>query len=312
MPTVTDNLLRYRPWRGELHGPGWAPWAMARTALWLMFRRWLFWGLYALGLMVFFFFFYGQYLVVWIQQQTATQTVSVVGLPVKVGELTKFLDRLNLNGSAHTFGNFIWFQGFIVMIVLALAGSLLVGNDFHHGSLPFYLSKPIGRRHYLLGKWLAVGLFVNLMTTLPALVLFAEAGLLYDWDVYYVDHARELAGILGYGLALTTVLGLLLVATAVWVRRTVPLVMVWTGLFVLCRTLSNLLVEGLHLDVRWRLIDLWNDLYLVGLWCLGVDRDTIRPPNQPEFWEAAAACGAVCAVCLVYLRRRIQAVEVVK
>jgi len=311
MPAVTDNLLRYRPWRGELHGPAWGAWAMARTALWLMFRRWMFWGLYALGLMVFFFFFYGQYLVVWIQQQTATQTVSVVGLPVKVGDLTKFLDRLNLNGSAHTFGNFVWFQGYIVMIVLALAGSLLVGNDFRHGSLPFYLSKPIGRRHYLLGKWLAVGLFVNLMTTLPALVLFFQAGLLYDWDVYYADHLRELAGIFGYGLALTTVLGLLLVATAVWVRRTVPLVMVWTGLFVLCRTMSNLLVDGLRLDVRWRLIDLWNDLYLVGLWCLGAGRETIRPTNQPEFWEAAAVCGAVCVLCLAYLWRRIQAVEVV-
>ena len=49
------------------------------------------------------------------------------------------------------------------MIVLALAGSVLVGNDFHHGSLPFYLSKPIGRRHYVLGKCLGVGAFVNLI-----------------------------------------------------------------------------------------------------------------------------------------------------
>jgi ABC-type transport system involved in multi-copper enzyme maturation permease subunit len=311
MQPLTDNLLRYRPWRGDLHGPAWGSWAMARTSLWLMFRRWMFWGLYALGLMVFFFFFYGQYLVVWIQQQTATQTVSVVGLPIKVGELTKFLDRLNLNGNAHTFGNFFWFQGFIVMIVLALAGSLLVGNDFHHGSLPFYLSKPIGRRHYLLGKCLAVGLFVNLMTTLPALILFVQAGLLYDWDVYYVEHARQLAGVFGYGAVLTVTLSLLLVATAVWVRRTVPLVMVWTGLFVLCRTMSNLLVDGAKLSVEWRLIDLWNNLYLVGLWCLGAQRDTIRPVNQPEFWQAAVACGVVCAASLVYLRRRIQAVEVV-
>ena len=149
------------------------------------------------------------------------------------------------------------------------------------------------------------------LTTLPALILFIQAGLLYDWEVYYVDHARQFLGILGYGLALTVTLSLLLVATAVWVRRTVPLVMVWTGLFVLCRTLANLLVQGAHLDVRWRLVDLWNDLYLVGLWALGADRTTIRPANQPEYWEAAAACGAVCVLCLLYLRRRIQAVEIV-
>lgn len=307
---VTDNLLHYRPWRGTFRGPTSASWAMARTSLFLLARRKIFWGLYALALMVFFFFFYGQYLVVWIQEQTAQQTVQFGGVPVKVGDLTKFLDRLNLNGSAHTFGNFIWFQGYVVMLVLALAGAVLVGNDFAHGSLPFYLAKPIGRRHYLLGKFLAIGLFLNLVTTVPAFVLYVQAGLLYDWQSYYLDHVRELAGIVGYGLALTVTLGLLLIATAVWVRRTVPLIMVWTGLFVLTRLLAAMLVDGAKLDVRWKLLDLWNDLYLVGLWCLGASHESIRGA-QPEFWEAAAACGVVVVACLVYLRRRIQAVEII-
>jgi ABC-2 type transport system permease protein len=310
MPTVTDNLLHYRPWRGEFRGPLYGSWAMARTSLFLLARRKLFWGLYALAFLVFFFYFNGQYLVVWIQQRTAEQTVPFAGVPVKVGELTKFLDRLNLNGSAHTFGNFIWFEGYVVMIVLALAGAVLVGNDFAHGSLPFYLSKPIGRRHYLLGKFLAIGLFLNLITTVPAFLLYVQAGLLYDWQSYYVDHLRELAGIVGYGLALTATLGTLLLATAVWVRRTVPLVMVWTGLFVMTRLLAAMLVEGAKLDARWKLIDLWNDLYLVGLWCLGVSRESIRG-DQPEFWEAAAACGVVIVLCLLYLRRQIQAVEII-
>ena len=59
--------------------------------------------------------------------------------------------------------------------MLALAGSVLVGNDFLHGSLPFYLSKPIGRWHYVLGKCLAIGVFVNLMTTLPAILAVARS-----------------------------------------------------------------------------------------------------------------------------------------
>ena len=64
-------------------------------------------------------------------------------------------------------------------------------------------------------------------------------------------------------------------------------------------------------DPRWRLIDLWNDLYLVGLWCLGADFATVRPAPQPEVWEAAAVVGGVCAVCWLYLRKRVQAVEVI-
>jgi ABC-2 type transport system permease protein len=191
MAAQTDTLLRYRPWRGTLHGPVWSALAMARVSLRLMFRRRLYWGLFALSLLVFFFFFYGQYLVVWISTQLADDTVPIAGMKVPLKDFTKFLDRLALNGTTHTFGNFIWFEGYVVVIVLALAGSVLVGNDFAHGSLPFYLSKPIGRWHYVLGKCLAIGVFVNLATTIPAVLLWLQAGLLYDWQVYYTLRGQK-------------------------------------------------------------------------------------------------------------------------
>lgn len=311
MPTQTDTLLRYRPWRGTLHGPVWSALAMARVSLRLMFRRRLYWGLFALSLLVFFFFFYGQYLVVWITTQVNDDTVPIAGMKVPIKDFTKFLDRLALNGSTHTFGNFIWFQGYVVVIVLALAGSVLVGNDFFYGSLPFYLSKPIGRWHYVLGKCLAIGVFVNLATTIPAALLWLEAGLLLDWQTYYLDNLDLLAGVFAYGLVLTVTLSLLVVATAVAVRRTVPMVMIWMGVFVMMRLLAGWLVDALKFDEHWRLIDLWNNLYLTGLWCLGADPATVRPQPQPPFWEAAAVVGGVGVACLVYLHRRVQAVEIV-
>ena len=311
MGTQAETLLRYRPWRGTPRGPGYAAVALARASLTLMARRRLFWGLFALGGLVFFFFFYAQYLVVWINTQLTTETVRFAGVPVAAGDLAKFLARLSLNGTDHTFGNFIWFQGYVLVIVLALAGAVLVGNDFAHGSLPFYLAKPIGRWHYVLGKGLAVGAVVNLYTTLPAVVLWVEAGLLYDWHSYYLDNLHLLAGAVGYGLVLTACLSLMVIATAVAVRRTVPLVMIWMGVFGLLRLVAAWLVDGLKADARWRLIDLWNDLYLCGVWCLGVDPATVRPPPQPAYWEAAAVVGGVCLLCLLYLRRRVQAVEIV-
>ncbi len=311
MISQTDNLLRYRPWRGTPRGPLFASLAMARVSMRLMLRRRLLWGLFGLALLIFFFFFYAQYLVVWITNQLSTETVRFAGVPVTVSNLTKFLDRLALNGTTHTFGNFIWFQGYVLVIVLALAGSVLVGNDFFHGSLPFYLSKPIGRWHYILGKCLAIGAFINLLVTLPAIVLWIEAGLLYDWQTYYLDNLNLLLGVFGYALVLTVTLSLLVVATAVWVRRTVPLVMVWMGLFVFLRMLGGWLVDGLKYDERWRLIDLWNSLYLCGLWCLQADPETIRPQPQPQYWQAWLVVIGVCVACVLYLRRRIHAVEIV-
>src|SRR5919202_879459 len=220
------NLLHYRPWRGEFREPWAAVWPIARVGLRMMFRYWPFWVIYGLGLMVFLLFFFGQYLLAWAETQTAETDVRVGGFGrADPRDLVRVLRHiLKLNGTGETYRNFFWYQGYIVMVVLALAGALLVGNDIRHGSMPFYLSKPITRWHYLLGKCLAVGVFINMMTTLPALLLFVQY-----------------------------------------------------------RLLDPLLVDGLSFGPRWRLIDLWNDAYLVGNWCLGINRESIRPYPQPEF-----------------------------
>lgn len=304
MANVSDSLLRYRSWQGADRSALFGCWAMARSSFRIILRKKAFWLMIALAAMIFFFFFYGQYLIVWVGLQAGQQTVSFGGIPVKLDGLTKFLERLNLNGTAHTFGNLIWFEGYIVMIILALAGSIIVGNDFHFNSMPFYLSKPISRMHYVLGKCLSVGMLVNLVTTVPALILFIQAGLLYDWKSYYLTHLRQLIGIFGYGALLTVVLGLILVAVSIAVRRTVPLVMIWTGLFVLLPLLGRWLVEGPQFSPRWRLIDLWNNLYLCGLWLLDADFKEVKVEKNPASLDAGIVLLIVSILCWLYLWRK--------
>src|SRR5262249_31410047 len=139
-----------------------------------------------------------------------------------------------------------------VMMVLALAGAVVVGNDFRLGGLAFYLTKPLSRWHYVAGKCLAVALFINLMTTLPALVLFVQYGMLNTYD-YLWDNWRLALGIVAYGLLLTVFLSLFLVAVASLLRRTVPLLMAWTTVFVFLRQLAWAMVRVGNLDVHWRL-----------------------------------------------------------
>lgn len=321
------GLLHYRPWRGQLHGAMSAVWPIARVSLWMILRRKLFWALYALALFVFLMFFFGQYLLAWAETQVGEATVMVGPMRTKPADLIEiFRTALKLNGTGETYRNFFWWQGYMVMIVLALAGSILIGNDFHFGSLPFYLSKPVNRWHYLGGKCLAVAVFVNLLTTVPALVLFIQYGLLASWH-YFVGEGTTIAlgslafnlpvnplllGIIGYGLVLTVCLTLMLLATATWLRRTVPMIMVWTTFFLFLRLLGAALVDGLHYDARWRLIDLWNSSYLVGNACLGIAHSTIRPAPQPPTWEAGLVLTVVSLLCLMYLSLRIRAVEIVR
>jgi len=312
MAETTPNLLHYRGWTGQFYGPHRTVFAIARIALSQVLRRKLFWVLYAFGLLFFFMFFFGQYLLAWTESQTDEQVVTVGVFRTNPVEFVQLLrGALKLNGSGEMYRNFFRFQGSMVVIILAMAGSVLVGNDFQFGSLPFYLSKPLSPWHYLLGKCLAVAGIVNLMTTLPAMVLYFQYGVLTSWD-YFVTDYRLLFGILGYGLELTLCLSLILVATAGWLRRTVPMIMAWTTVFIFFRFLAGALVNGLQMSPRWRLIDLWNDTYLFGNYCLGVGADRIWPPGQPAVGEAALVLGVVCIVCLTYLTVRIRAVEIVR
>jgi len=302
------QLLHYRPWRGRFRSSAWSIWPVARLSLAMVFRRKLFWVLYGLALFIFLLFFFGQYLLFFAETQTESR-IPLVGGSISTQYLIRlFRTVLKLDATAQMYLNLFWYQGYMVMVVLALAGAILVGNDIRFGSLPFYLAKPISARHYLLGKCLAIVVFVNLMTTLPAVCLFVQYGLLSSYD-YFTESGYLLGGIFAYGLILSSFLALLLVATAVAVRRTVPLIMMWTTLFFFFRRLAEALVDRLYYDPRWRLIDLWNDLYLVGNACLGVDVNSFR--RQPRLTEVVIVLLAVSVLCLTYLIRRIRAVEVV-
>jgi ABC-type transport system involved in multi-copper enzyme maturation permease subunit len=299
------ELLHYRPWTGTFRGPWASVRPVARVALSMLFRRRMFWALYALSLMIFMLFFFGQYLLAYAEVQ-APPAKGQFNPRDLVGLLRGFLE---MDGKGTTYRTFMEYQGWMVMIVLALAGSILVGNDLRFGSLPYYLSKPISRRHYLAGKALAVAVFINLMTTVPAVMLFVQYGLLDSWR-YFFERSYLFFGILGYGAVLTVCLSLLLLASAMWLRRTVPLIMMWTTLFLFCRLLGRALVFGLRYNPRWRLIDLWNDMYLLGNWCLRMEPSNVY--FQPALHEAALVLGGVTLLCLTYLVMRIRAVEIVK
>ena len=165
------QLLHYRAWQGAFRSPAWAIWPVARWR-WFRLARWrLFWTLYAAGLLLFLMFFFGAYLLDWAETQIPTEAIQFGKVKVEPDRLVKALRQTNrvLNGSQDTFGYFFVYQGLMVMIVLALTGSVMVGDDYTYGSVPFYLAKPINRWHFLVGKMLAVGIVVNLLTTLPAL-----------------------------------------------------------------------------------------------------------------------------------------------
>ncbi len=132
------NLLHYRGWTGQFRGPFWSMLTIARVALSQVFRRKLFWVLYAFGLLFFFMFFFGQYLLAWTESQMDEQVVTVGVFRTEPAQFVQLLRKsLRIDGSGEMYRNFFRFQASMVVVILAMAGAVLVGNDFQFGCFVF-------------------------------------------------------------------------------------------------------------------------------------------------------------------------------
>lgn len=287
------ELTGYRGWDGKRRSSWRAVMSIVRTGVVMILRRWLFWLLIGLGLMNFLFNFAFIYL-------KATLTVQNKGV-------AQFLDNYQVTGTGEAYADFMQAQASITALLLAFAGASLIGADYRQGGMIFYLSRRIERRHYIVGKLLTVATIVTLITTLPALLLYVQYGVLSNSLDYFLENPRILAGILGYGAVLAVVQSLLLFAVAAWVHRAVPLVMCWLGIFVLLEALGAA-ARQINDNRQWLLLGLWQDMHRIGEWCFGA-RDPKRVPTGPE---CTAVLAAVCVVCLIVIIRRVRAVEIVR
>lgn len=274
----------------------WACWPIARTGVLLVLRRKIFWLLIGLALVNFLFLFATIYLKAQIGAQNP--------------RFREFIDRIlqGVTGTGETYRDFMFAQGTVTMLLLAFAGTMLVGDDHRQGGLTFYLSRRIGRTQYVAGKLGAIGLLVCMTTMLPALVLFIEYGVLTESVDYYVDNYRILLGILGYGAIMAVVLSLALFAMASWLQKTVPLVVSWACLFIFLPAVATILRRAYD-DRNWLLLILWRDMRLLGNWCFGA----IDPERDaPTLGWAVVIVASVCVVSTIALIPKVRAVKVVR
>lgn len=288
----------YRGWHGRLRPPIAACTAVVRTALRQLFRRKIYWVVLALGL--------GQFIV----YASVIYGLTQMQMPERSKE--NLLRQFNFSPSADDpqetgYLQFVEAQSYIVVILLALCGSLLVGSDFRDGVLPFYLSRRIDRRHYVLGKLLAIVTVVWLLTVVPALVLFIEFGLFTTSFDYWLENWRIVPALLGYGMVLGGVLAVWIAALSAYLQRLAPIAVTWTSLFVLCGRLALALRDATG-DRRWLLLDPWRNLRLSGRFFFGTFRENI---DRELSINAASILAVITFVALVALLRRVRAVEVV-
>ncbi len=76
-----------------------------------------------------------------------------------------------LNPTPETFRQFLEQQDFFVFVITVYVGAGLIANDRRANALQIYLSKPLMRSEYILGKLAVLFTFLALVTFLPAMLL---------------------------------------------------------------------------------------------------------------------------------------------
>ncbi len=73
--------------------------------------------------------------------------------------------------TAQRFRDFLGFQDVFVFFITVWVGAGLVANDKRANALQIYLSKPLTRAEYIVGKLVILGTFLLLVTWVPAIML---------------------------------------------------------------------------------------------------------------------------------------------
>ena len=296
--TVVDRwTLSPAPEESRAAGMTW--WPVARVGLKLVTKRIIFKVFLGLGLMNFLFFSAMIYFLAGLAAQLKGQRFGQG--PLEVARNFIF------TGTGESYRDFISSQNIVVMLLLAISGAVLVGNDFRFRSLTFYFSKPLERWQYFLGKLVATSLLVSMLTLLPCLALFIEYGLFGDTFDYFIESRRILFGILSYGLLVSVGMSILLLGVAALLQRTISIVMVWGLIFIFLPIVTEVVRNAANGSDYWELLNFWSLLQ----WCSNAFFGIEASLYSGEPWYPIGALLAWLGAALWAFWCKTRAVEVV-
>jgi ABC-type transport system involved in multi-copper enzyme maturation permease subunit len=207
---------------------------------------------------------------------------------------------------------FLGFEGWMGFLLTAWAGPGMVSKDFANQSIQLYLSRPISRAEYLLGKVSVLGGLLSCTTWIPALILFIVQAQLeghgWGWNNLWMAGSIIVAGLLWISL-----ISLLVMALSVWVRWRIASTGLMIGIFfflpafgkifdfIMSSNLGNLI------SFPYLITEVWANLFRVS----ESQRHLARLDLVP-LWSAWASLLTVCGISLWLLNTKLKAREVVR
>ena len=229
---------------------------------------------------------------------------------------------------ASFFRTFLEVQGAFAFILTVLVAPPLISRDLSNNALPLYLSRPLSRTEYVLGKMMVVAFLLSMMTWVPGLLVFvfqaSLAGFVWLWSNLWMAWA-----IFAGSMAWIILLSLIALAVSSLVKWRVVASGAMAGLFFVPSAFGEI-INNLFLTRSGHLISLWATMNSIwrGLFGLferqtGAVRGTVTNPIydkqffnivllEPPLWASWLVVALVCAVCVWVLARKVRAYEAIK
>jgi ABC-2 type transport system permease protein len=208
------------------------------------------------------------------------------------------------------FLSFLGFEAGMGFILAAWGGPGMITKDFANHSVQLYLSRPISRTEYLLGKVSVLAALLSCTTWIPALLLFFVKAELQGngwlWENLWMAGA-----ILVSCLIWIAMISLVSMAVAVWVKWRIAATALMLGIFFLLPAVGQILDAilrtqwGSLINFTHMITIVWAHLFRLKI----VERHAAGFDVVP-LWAAWASLLSLCIACFWLLDRKLRAREV--
>lgn len=206
------------------------------------------------------------------------------------------------------FVTYLAIQSWLGFFLTAWCAPGLIAQDLANNALPLYLSRPLSRAEYLLGKITVLATLLSCITWVPALILFflqAEMeGHGWGWDNISIAGA-----ILVCAWLFIALISLVSMALSVWMKWRMAATAAMLAVFFVVPGFGVAIDQIMR--VHWgRLLSLPFDVMQIWFHMFGVPgrfRDGAVP-----VWQAWATIVMVCWLAVLLLDKRLRAKEVIR
>jgi ABC-2 type transport system permease protein len=202
---------------------------------------------------------------------------------------------------------FLSFEASMSFVLTAWGAPGMISRDFANHSVQLYLSRPLSRAEYLIGKVSVMAALLSCTTWIPALILFLVQAQLHGhgwgWENLWMAGSIIVAGMLWIALV-----SLLAMALAVWVRWRIAATALMLAVFFVLPGVGA--AFNAILRTRWgTLLNLTHVMTTVWTHLFRID-ERITAFDSVPLWSAWVSLLTVCVLSLWLLHRRLKAREV--